>query len=145
MKETDKKMKEMDNEMNGLKKEVFYRLLDMAGRVFVFVRYSGDAKIGRRGFLPEEKKNGIILVFNGRMNFSWEDDAITARLVFGAAPEDCYIPVKDIVSVYSPELQTQLITAPEGQKTAETGKDETHKENQKVIKVDFGKRAEGSG
>ena len=102
-----------EKDMNELKKEVFYRLLSIAGRVFIFVGYSEDVSIGRRGFLPEEKERGLVLVFNERMNFNWLEDSISAKLVFGTMAESCHIPLKNIISIYSPEIGAQLIVNPE--------------------------------
>ncbi|MBI5140882.1 MAG: hypothetical protein HZA20_01665 [Nitrospirae bacterium] len=95
-----------------LKKKVFYEILDIIGRVFVVVRYSDEVMIGSRGFLPEEKESGLVLVFNRRMNFAWPGDAIECTLVFGTSPQQCYIPSAHIVAISSPELSTQLIVAP---------------------------------
>lgn len=142
----------MQKEVNELKKKVFYEMLNLGGRVFILVRYSDNVMIGRRGFTEEEKKNGIILVFNQRMNFSWDDNGISATLVFGTTPERCFIPTDDIVFIFSPELRSQFIVSPE---KTEEGKIETsgdkgvepiHREpvepikEEKVVKVDFSKK-----
>jgi hypothetical protein len=42
------------NDLGDLMKDVFFRLMDMSGRVFIHVRYSEAVSVGRRGFLPEE-------------------------------------------------------------------------------------------
>jgi hypothetical protein len=120
-------------ELDGLKREAFFAFLQEAGRVFILVRDSGKAKIGRRGFLPEERENGMVLVFNRSMNFTWDDSGIHATLILGSVPEKCYIPPEDIVAVYSPELGAQLVVSPEG--TAAGAKTEEADAN--VIKVDF--------
>jgi hypothetical protein len=134
----------MDN-LTDLKKDVFFRLLEMAGRVFVIVRHSDSVEVGRRGFLEEEMENGLVLVFNRKMKFIWDDDGIHATLVFGTAAEKCFIPPEDIISVYSPELKVHLVTTLEG----DTKEDEESKDSKpgdetgsdkKVIKVDFKKR-----
>ncbi|MGO9379268.1 MAG: hypothetical protein ACLPN1_09665 [Dissulfurispiraceae bacterium] len=94
-----------------LKRHIFYELLDMAGRVMVLVKYSPDVVIGNRGFVGEEKSTGIILVFNPKMKFTWDEFGITATLVFGAAPQKCFIPSDSIAAVYSPELNSQFISS----------------------------------
>lgn len=142
----------MQKEINELKKKVFYEMLNLGGRVFILVKYSNNVMIGRRGFTEEEKKNGIILVFNQRMNFSWDDNGISATLVFGTTPERCFIPSDDIVFIFSPELRSQFIVSPE---TTEEGKIESSEDKgvepihrkpveplkeEKVVKVDFSKK-----
>lgn len=142
----------MQKEVNELKKKVFYEMLNLGGRVFILVRYSDNVMIGKRGFTEEEKKNGIILVFNQRMNFLWDDSGISATLVFGTTPERCFIPSDDIIFIFSPELRSQFIVSPE---TTEEGKIETsedkgaepiHREpveeirEDKIVKVDFSKK-----
>ena len=117
----------------------------MAGRVFVVAQHSDNVLIGKRGFTTEEKENGIVLVFNPRMNFRWEDDAIHATLSFGARSEKCSIPVNDIIAIYSPEAHAQFITQPHEPVEIEDIEDESSKtendeKSEKVVKVDFRKK-----
>lgn len=130
--------------MNALKKNVFYEMLDMAGRVFIVARYSENVIIGNRGFTEDEKKNGMVLVFNKSMNFSWDDSGITSTLVFGTSPQKCFIAADDIVAIYSPELSAQFITAlqtpaeaPGKKDKAGTEPDQEEKTGSNVVKVDF--------
>lgn len=120
-------------DLNGLKREAFFTFLEEAGRVFIQVRHSGNVKIGRRGFLPGEKEKGIVLVFNRGMKFTWDDSGIHATLLFGSAPEKCFIPPGEILAVYSPELGAQLLVSP----TGDTGEGEDAEAEGNVIKVDF--------
>jgi len=135
------KKKKMDN-VTDLKRDVFFRLLEMVGRVFIIVRHSDSVEVGRRGFLDKERENGLVLVFNKKMKFLWDDDGIHATLVFGTSAEKCFIPPKDIISVYSPELKVHLVVTPED-KMAESGKqgdsepDAEQESEKKVIRVDF--------
>jgi hypothetical protein len=108
-------------DLNDLKRDFFFRLLEMAGRVFVMIRYSDDVVVGRRGFLEEEKEDGLVLVFNDKMKFTWDEAGISATLVFGTAPEKCFIPADNIVSVYSPELKVHLAVTPEEDDDKESG------------------------
>lgn len=101
----------MQPNLTNLKKLVFYEMLEIAGRVFIIVRYSERVRIGTRGFTEDEKKNGIVLVFNKAMNFSWDDSGITAVLVFGPSQQKCFVPAEDIIMIYSPELNSQFISA----------------------------------
>lgn len=134
--------------LNNLKRHVFFEFLNMVGRVFVHVRYSDAVVLGKRGFTAEEKEDGIILVFNSKMNFTWDDYGITVTLVFGTAPQKCFIPIDEIVAVYSPELNAQFVTAPlKGRQTRDErgvnagdkgGEErETPASSENVIRVDF--------
>lgn len=151
----------MDANLNSLKKHIFFEFLNIAGRAFVLVRHSNNVILGNRGFTAEEKENGIILVFNSRMNFLWDDYGITATLVFGTSPQKCFIPVDEIIAVYSPELNAQFVTSPqpsaisgpqpigsqkEGEKSVKKLEPKKGQKTQKdekqghVIKVDFTKK-----
>ncbi|MEN2994142.1 MAG: hypothetical protein ABDH19_02190 [Thermodesulfovibrio sp.] len=99
---------ELINKINELKKHTFFEILNLVGRVFIIVEYDENVVIGKRGFLPQEKERGLVLVFNNKMNFVWDKDAITATLVFGNMPEKCYIPINAIAAVFSPDLRIQL-------------------------------------
>lgn len=133
----------MAHSLTDLKKHIFFELLELAGRVFVLVGHSDNVLIGERGFLPEEKEKGLILVFNGKMNFEWNAQGIFATLGFGQKNERCFIPVESIISVFSPDLNAQFSVSPLAQETALTKQAETKvpsSSKEKVIKVDFGKK-----
>lgn len=133
----------MQPKINELKKKVFREMLDLAGRVFVVARYSENVIIGNRGFTEDERKNGIVLVFNTSMNFSWDDSGISSVLAFGTSPQKCFIPTEDIVAIYSPELNSQFITAPPPHAETSDQRDKaaaevrTEEAGSKVVKVDF--------
>jgi stringent starvation protein B len=141
----------MVSNLNELKKRIFFDMLDLVGRVFILARYSKDVVIGERGFLPEEKEKGIVLVFNKRMNFDWDEDGISAKLVFGAATHQCFIPIESIVSVFSPELSAQFSASPETphpkkeeapakkRSSKSSGRPAKSSDN-KVVRVDFNKK-----
>ena len=132
----------------GLKKTVFYEMLNTVGRVFIVARHSDGGMIGTRGFTEEEIKNGIVLVFNTRMAFTWDDSGISSTLVFGATPHKCFIPADDIVVIYSPELNAQFVAAPLPGQTLDGNAPEEEKPEEgkkrpadsKVVKVDFQKK-----
>jgi hypothetical protein len=116
---------EKEERLNSLKKHIFYEILDMAERVMLLVRYSPEVVIGNRGFVGEEKETGIILVFNPGMKFNWDEYGISAALVFGAAPQKCFIPASSIAAVYSPELNVQFVAGgPERHATKDPGRSE---------------------
>ncbi len=141
----------MVSSLNELKKRIFFDMLDLVGRVFIVARHSPDVVIGKRGFLPEEKKKGIVLVFNRRMNFEWGANAISAKLVFGAVTHECFIPLEAIISIFSPELSAQFSVSPEvassagdkiiTEKTLSKPSDKQVKSaDDKVVRIDFNKK-----
>lgn len=142
----------MQKDLTGLKKTVFYEMLELAGRVFIAVRYSENVVIGTRGFTEDEIKNGLVLVFNKMMHFSWDDSGISASLVFGSSPQKCLIPSDDIMVIYSPELNSQLIAAAQDS-TANPDIENKDKElesrescmphDSNVVRVDFKKKKAG--
>jgi hypothetical protein len=134
----------LDPNLTSLKKHIFFELLDRAGRVFLLVRYSDDVLIGERGFLPEEKEKGIVLVFNQKMNFAWNEHGISATLGFGTKTERCFIPPESIISVFSPDLNAQFSVSPAAQEAGQRKRvvRKVHSiSKQKVIKVDFSKKS----
>ena len=138
--------------LNALKRHVFFELLDTVGRAFLVVRYSDQVRIGKRGFLPEEKEHGLVLVINQKMNFVWEEGTIQCRLVFGQTPEDCFIPEEFVVGINSPEAQTQFLCLAEPsvptpvrkespvQKPSRAAKKKLKPGTGKVVTVDFTKK-----
>lgn len=129
--------------LNELKKEVFYALLNLAGRVFILVEHADGVVIGTRGFLAEEEEKGIVLVFNSKMNFQWDDSGLSAKLVFGTTPQQCFIPPDAIISIFSPEMSAQFSVSPGNNpspRTAEAGPDERPASDGKIVRVDFKKK-----
>jgi len=130
--------------LTDLKKHVFFELLDMTGRVFIHVSYSNDVLIGERGFLAEEKEKGLILVFNAKMKFEWNEQGISATLGFGPKTEKCFIPPESIISVFSPDLNAQFSVSPAAQEAGQRKQvvRKVHSiSKQKVIKVDFSRKS----
>jgi hypothetical protein len=136
----------MAETLEELKKQIFYDLMNIVGRVFIAVSYGEDVIIGRRGFLPQERERGLILVFNRKMNFTWDDVGITTTLAFGTTPEKCFIPQESIITIFSPELNAQFSILPkegedarEPQKTVKIAEKKTSSDT-KVINIDIKKR-----
>ena len=136
----------MVSSLNDIKKQIFYDMLELAGRVFIAVRYSDNVVIGNRGFLPEEKEKGLVLVFNKMMNFEWSESGISATLGFGTKTEKCFIHPDEIFAVFSPELSAQFIVSREGQTKTNPRPIKTPAKKQplnrktagqKVVKIDF--------
>ncbi len=125
--------------LDELKRDVFFRFIELVGRVYIHVRYSDSVILGRRGFVGEERNKGLVLVLNSKMNLTWDDDGIRTTLLFGSAPEKCFIPADDVIAVYSPELGAQfMVYSPT--ETEKPGKDDKrHEIVDKIIKVDFSK------
>lgn len=133
----------MESGLNELKKEVFYGLLELAGRVFLLVEYAEGVVIGTRGFMADEKEKGIVLVFNNKMSFQWDESGISAKLVFGRTPQQCFVPPEAIISIFSPELSAQFSTSPgkvAPAHTAASGPQERPPSGRKVVRVDFQKK-----
>lgn len=134
--------------LDELKRHVFFEFLNLAGRAYIIVKYSKRVILGRRGFTDKEKVDGLILVFNSNMNFIWDDVGIKGTLIFGNSPLKCFIPVEDIILIYSPELDAQFATqlSADIEKTGEDKaeepeiKSEFEEGQKKVIKVDFTKK-----
>lgn len=137
--------------LGALKKYVFFEFLNLAGRAYLLVRHSENVILGNRGFTSEEKNDGIVLVFNSKMNFLWDEYGITATLVFGTSPQKCFIPVDDVVAVYSPELGAQFVLSAKTGEPVETPVEKALPSEQdiqpkgtsvpgKVVKVDFTKK-----
>ncbi|MDX9715077.1 MAG: ClpXP protease specificity-enhancing factor SspB [Dissulfurispiraceae bacterium] len=135
-------------DVNDLKKDNFYHILDMAGRVFILVKYSPDVIIGKRGFTEQEKKQGLVLVFNTNMNFQWDDYGISATLAFGTVPQKCVIPAEHIAAVYSPDMNVQFLAAGSYEQKSEPSKEQPPDarpkgpgaEGSSIVKVDFSKK-----
>ena len=102
----------MKNQIKYLQ-NVFYDLLNDYGQAYIVVRHSDKTTIGNRGFTEEEKKQGLILIFNQKNHktLQWtEDGSIITTLGFGAGnrPEKCFLYFDDIVSVFSPDARVKL-------------------------------------
>ncbi|MEW6586176.1 MAG: hypothetical protein AB1442_11275 [Nitrospirota bacterium] len=102
----------MKNQIKYLQ-NLFYDLLNDVGRVYIVIKHSENTTIGKRGFTEEEKKNGLVLVFNQTnfKNLEWtEDGSIIATLGFGEGnrPERCFINADDIISVFSPDAKVKF-------------------------------------
>lgn len=101
--------------------KLFYDLWNDFGSVYLLVKHSDRTVIGRRGFTEEEKKQGLVLVFNARTNTKQEWDSegnLSCVLAFGTRKEEVSIHHDDLAGVFSPEagvqfLRTDLGTAPE--------------------------------
>jgi hypothetical protein len=102
----------MKNQVKYLQ-NLFYDLLNDYGQVYIVIKHSPDSSIGNRGFTEEEKKKGLVLIFNRKnyKNLEWtEDGSIVTALGFGVnnKPEKCYLHSNDIMSIFSPDAKVRL-------------------------------------
>jgi hypothetical protein len=91
---------------------LFYDIWNDFGSVYLIVKYSGNTVIGKRGFTEEEKKQGLVLVFNNKTNdrLDWDAEGnLSCVLAFGARKEDIYIHHDDLLSVFSRDAGVQFI------------------------------------
>ena len=137
------------SKIQELIKHVFFDVMDIAGRVFVAIAYSDMVKIGTRGFLAEEKERGLVLVFNKQMNFQWQDEGINTSLIFNGTLHKCFIPISNIMAIYSPELKLQFVIEPLLLKKEQSAQEEAPLKNEKkelkdagnkIVQVDFTKK-----
>ena len=91
---------------------LFHDIWNDFGSVYLLVKYSEKTIIGRRGFTDEEKKRGLVLVFNNKTSNALDWDAegnLTCVLAFGTRTEDVSIHHDDLLGVFSPEAGVQFI------------------------------------
>jgi len=91
---------------------LFYDVWNDFGSVYLIVKYSSRTSIGTRGFTEEEKKQGLILVFNDTTNntLNWDDEGnLTCVLAFGTRKEDVSIHHDDLLGVFSSDAGVQFL------------------------------------
>lgn len=137
----------MKNQIKYLQ-NLFYDMINDYGRVYIVIKYSKNSIIGTRGFTEEEKKKGLVLVFNrnNHKNLQWtEDGSLIATLGFGTGnrPERCFLHYDDIVSVFSPDTKIRFErwdmwdTEEQTEEIKETTtKNETIDDNDKIVSLD---------
>jgi hypothetical protein len=100
---------------------LFYDIWNDFGSVYLIVKYSSRTTIGKRGFTDEEKKQGLILVFNNKTNntLTWDAEGnLTCILAFGARKEDLFIHHDDLLGVFSTEAKVQFMRSDAGEEPA---------------------------
>ncbi len=131
---------------------LFYDIWNDFGSVFLLVRYSDRTVIGKRGFTDEEKKKGLVLVFNNKTNNSLEWDGegnLSCVLAFGTSKEEVLIHHDDLFGVFSPEAGIQFLRSDAGDElpAPEPAPEKPDRENgegkQVVSMKDFRKRKSG--
>jgi hypothetical protein len=101
----------MKKQVSYLQK-LFYDLWNDFGSVYLVVNHSDRTRIGKRGFTEEEKKQGLILVFNNKTNnkLEWDEEGnLSCVLAFGPRKEDVHVHHDDLRGVFSPEAGVQFL------------------------------------
>jgi len=117
---------------------LFYDIWNDFGSVYLLVRYSGSTVIGKRGFTEEEKKQGLVLVFNNKTNakIDWDSEGnVSCILAFGARREDVYIHHDDLLGVFSPEAGVQLVRSDAGKEPQPAEDDAGHGDTGQVVSL----------
>ncbi len=133
--------------------KLFYDIWNDFGSVYLLIKYSDRTIVGKRGFTEEEKKKGLVLVFNNQTcnQFQWDSDGnLSCVLAFGSRKEEVSIHHDDLFGVFSPDAGVQFLRTgvgeekpapePEPEKSSSTeSRDSTH-----VVSLnDFKKRKSG--
>jgi hypothetical protein len=124
---------------------LFYDVWNDFGSVYLIVRYSDRTIIGKRGFTDEERKQGLVLLFNDQTNatLNWDAEGnLSCVLAFGIRKEDVYIHHDDLLGVFSSEAKVQFARNDAGQaeSAAKTDKDAGQGESRQVVSMsDFKK------
>ncbi len=118
---------------------LFYDLWNDVGSVYLLVKYSSNTTIGSRGFTEEEKKQGLVLVFNNKTNnmLSWDAEGhLTCVLAFGTRREDVSIHHDDLLGVFSPEAGVRFLRSDIGNEPAPSSeKDKEHGGDKHVVSM----------
>jgi YD repeat-containing protein len=127
--------------------QLFYDLWNDFGSSYLLVKHSDRTQIGRRGFSEEEKKQGLILVFNNKTNttLEWDDEGnLTCILAFGASKEKVFLHHDDLLGVFSPEAGVQFIRSDMGKETeAPSGSQRESGEDSHVVSLSSYKKRKG--
>jgi len=134
----------MKKQLEYLQK-LFYDIWNDFGSVYLIVRYSGNSVIGKRGFTDEEKKQGLVLVFNNKTSTSlnWDGEGnLSCVLAFGPRKEEVTIHHDDMLGLLSPEAGVQFIRSDIGKKgPAAAPEEHTAQGKPQVVSMrDFKKR-----
>jgi len=126
--------------------KLFYDIWNDFGSVYLIVKHSTETSVGKRGFTEEEKKKGLILVFNNKTNTTLDWDAegnLTCILAFGARKENLFLHHDDLLGVFSPEAKVQFLRSDAGEEpvAAAPETDAGHGEDNQVVSIsNFKKR-----
>lgn len=120
--------------------KLFYDIWNDFGSVYLVVSHSARTQVGKRGFSDEEKKQGLILVFNNKTNtqLNWDDEGnVTCVLAFGTRREEVFIHHDDLRAVFSPDAKVQFVRNDvEAEPAAESGPETAPAEEKKTEPAD---------
>jgi len=129
----------MKKQVSYLQK-LFYDLWNDFGSVYLIVNNSERTQIGKRGFTEEEKKHGLILVFNDKTNskLDWDEEGnLSCVLAFGTRKEDVSINHDDLIGVFSPDAGVQFLRGDVDKEPTASRKPKAEKDDEKrVISLD---------
>lgn len=131
--------------------KLFYDIWNDFGSVYLIVKYSGKTSIGKRGFTEEEKKQGLILVFNNKTSsmLDWDVEGnLNCVLAFGARRENVFIHHDDLVGVFSTEAKVQFLRSDAGNEEPAAPPPETEAvqgDDKQVVSISSFKKRKKSG
>jgi hypothetical protein len=119
--------------------KLFYDIWNDFGSVYLLVAYSDRTCIGKRGFTAEERKRGLVLVFNSKTSTTPDWDAegnLACVLAFGARKEDVHIHHDDLLGVFSSEAGVQFLRSDmSGEPAASPDTEAEHGDTDQVISI----------
>jgi hypothetical protein len=126
----------------------FYDLWNDFGSVYLLVKHSDKTSVGKRGFTEEEKKQGLILVFNNKTSerLDWDAEGnLSCILAFGTRKEGVFIHHDDLLGVFSPEAGVQFLRSDINREQSAAPKpDGENSEDRQVVSLNkFKKRKSG--
>lgn len=118
---------------------LFYDIWNDFGSVYLLVKYSVRTSIGKRGFTEEEKKQGLILVFNNKTStaLNWDAEGnLTCVVAFGTRKENISIHHDDLLGVFSPEAGVQFLRSDVAKKPVQSSEaDAGHGDDKQVVSI----------
>ena len=118
---------------------LFYDIWNDFGSVYLLVKYSVRTSIGKRGFTEEEKKQGLILVFNNKTStaLNWDAEGnLTCVVAFGTRKENISIHHDDLLGVFSPEAGVQFLRSDVAKEPAPSSEaDAGHGDDKQVVSI----------
>lgn len=124
-------------------RRLFYDIWNDFGSVYLLVKYSERTRIGKRGFTDEEKRRGLVLVFNNKTSGTLDWDAegnLACVLAFGDRKEDVSIHHDDLLGVFSQDAGVQFLRSDTGGEPAQPETAGQAEDRQVVSLSNFKKR-----
>jgi len=144
--------------MRKFKKGILDLLFDHYDKFYLHIAPLKRVFIGRRGFVGDEQKNGLVLVFgpNSYKTLQWDEEYMYLDMKFSGKWESIVIPFDAIVAAFDDPARPSFIMRFTIDQDETGSLDETHRskrENGKpskrvkstrdnVVKVDFSKKGD---